>query len=66
MGDSLRFNNKLSFLKSMTTLIVLFFLGIANDGMKEAHSEESSLLQGLQCPPIIRFPCCVAIDVPLI
>jgi hypothetical protein len=37
-GDIPRFNNKLSFLKSVTTLIVPFFLGIANDG--EAHSEE--------------------------
>jgi hypothetical protein len=43
------FNNKLSFLKSMTTLIAPFFLGIANDGEDhpeeydgelEAHSEE--------------------------
>jgi hypothetical protein len=40
MGDILRFNNKLSFLKSVTTLIVPLFLGIANDGNKEAHSEE--------------------------
>jgi hypothetical protein len=40
MGDIVRFNDELSFLKSVTTLIVLlpFFLGIANDG--EAHSEE--------------------------
>jgi hypothetical protein len=40
MGDMLGFNSKLSFLKSVTTLIVdaPFFLGIANDG--EAHSEE--------------------------
>jgi hypothetical protein len=37
MCDILCFNNKLSFLKSATTLIVPFFLGIANDG--EAHSE---------------------------
>jgi hypothetical protein len=42
MGDILRFNNKLSLLKSVTTLIVMlpFFLGIANDGEQEAHSEE--------------------------
>jgi hypothetical protein len=40
MGGILRFNNKLSFLKSVTTLIVPFFLGIANDGEEEAHSEE--------------------------
>jgi hypothetical protein len=53
----------LSFLKSVTTLIIAsaFFLGIANDG--EAHSEKS-LLQGLHCPPILQFPC--AIVVPLI
>jgi hypothetical protein len=38
IGDTLRFNNKLSFLKSLTTIIVPFFLGIANDG--EDHSEE--------------------------
>jgi hypothetical protein len=42
MGDNLSFNNKLSFLKSVTTLVVdvPFFLGIANDGDEEAHSEE--------------------------
>jgi hypothetical protein len=42
MGDILRYNNKLSFLQSVTTLIVLlpFFLGIANDGKMNAHSEE--------------------------
>jgi hypothetical protein len=42
MGDDLRCNNKLSFLKSVTTHIVLlpFFFGIANDGDMEAHSEE--------------------------
>jgi hypothetical protein len=40
MGDALRFNNKLSFLKSVATLIVPFFLGIANDGQVKAHSEE--------------------------
>jgi hypothetical protein len=38
MGGILRFKNKLSFLKSMTTLIVPFFLGIAND--EEDHPEE--------------------------
>jgi hypothetical protein len=38
MGGKTRFKNKLSYLKSVTTLIVPFFLGIANDG--EAHSEE--------------------------
>jgi hypothetical protein len=38
MGDNVRFNNKLRFMKSVTTLIVPLFLGIANDG--EAHSEE--------------------------
>jgi hypothetical protein len=42
MGDILCFNNNLSFLKSVTNLIVAapFFLGIANDGEGEAHSEE--------------------------
>jgi hypothetical protein len=32
----------MSFLKSVTTIIVAdpFFLGIANDGKMEAHSEE--------------------------
>jgi hypothetical protein len=40
MGDIACFNNKLSFLKSVTTLIVPFFLGIENDGKKEDHSEE--------------------------
>jgi hypothetical protein len=42
MGDMPRSNNKLRFLKSVTTLIVadLFFLGNANDGKEEAHSEE--------------------------
>jgi hypothetical protein len=42
MGDIACFNNNLSFLKSMTTLIVAdpFFLGIANYGNKEDHSEE--------------------------
>jgi hypothetical protein len=40
MGDILTFNNKLSFLNSVTILIVPFFLGIANEGNKEAHSEE--------------------------
>jgi hypothetical protein len=41
MGD-IRFNNKLSFLKSVTTLIGLlpFLLGIANDGDMEDHSDE--------------------------
>jgi hypothetical protein len=33
MGDILCVNNKLSFLKSVTTLIVPFFLGIANVGV---------------------------------
>jgi hypothetical protein len=39
MGDTLCFNNKLSFLKSATTLIAAdpYFLGIANDGHMEAH-----------------------------
>jgi hypothetical protein len=41
MGDTLRFNNKLSFLKSVITLIFSFFLGIANFGSMEALSEES-------------------------
>jgi hypothetical protein len=40
MGDLLRFNNNLSFLKSVKTLIVPFFLGIANEG--DDHSEEKS------------------------
>jgi hypothetical protein len=40
IGNGLYFNNKLSFLKSVTTLIVQFFLGIANDGHMESHSEE--------------------------
>jgi hypothetical protein len=42
IGNGGCFNNKLSFLKSMTTLIVddLFFLGIVNHVNKEAHSEE--------------------------
>jgi hypothetical protein len=42
MVDTHCFNNKLSFLKSLTTLIVAdpFFLEIANDGHMEAHSEE--------------------------
>jgi hypothetical protein len=31
---------ELFFLKSLTTLIDKFFLGIANDGDMEAHSEE--------------------------
>jgi hypothetical protein len=40
MGDMSCFNNKLNFLKSVTSLIdvLLFFLGIAND--REDHSEE--------------------------
>jgi hypothetical protein len=38
--SAFRFNNKLSFLKSVTTLIVPFFLRIANYGEMEAHSEE--------------------------
>jgi hypothetical protein len=40
MGELLRFNNKLSFLKSVITLIDIlrFSLGITNDG--EAYSEE--------------------------
>jgi hypothetical protein len=40
IGNMRRFNNKLSFLKSVTTLIILhtFLLGIANH--EEAHSEE--------------------------
>jgi hypothetical protein len=42
MVDVKRFKNRLSFLKSVTTLIVSssFFLGIANFGEMEAHSEE--------------------------
>jgi hypothetical protein len=32
MGDAVRFNNKLSFMKSVTFLILPFFLEIANDG----------------------------------
>jgi hypothetical protein len=40
MGDIHCFNNKLSFLKSVTTLIVPFFLQIAND--EKAHLEELS------------------------
>jgi hypothetical protein len=42
ISDKLYFNNKFSFLKSVTTLIVMlpFFLVIANDGNSEAHSEE--------------------------
>jgi hypothetical protein len=35
-----------------TTLIVPFFLGIANAGAIKWNS----LLQGLQCPPILQFP----------
>jgi hypothetical protein len=40
MGDILRIINKLSFLKSVTALIVQFFLGIANVGNLEPYSEE--------------------------
>jgi hypothetical protein len=40
MGDIICFNNKLRFLKSVPILTVLIFLGIANDGKTEAHSEE--------------------------
>jgi hypothetical protein len=38
MRDNLRFKNNLSFMKSVTSLIVPFFLGDENDG--EAYSEE--------------------------
>jgi hypothetical protein len=40
MGDTLPLNNNLSFLKSVTFLIVPFFLEIANYGMQEDHSEK--------------------------
>jgi hypothetical protein len=64
MGNILCFNNKLIFLKSLTTLIVPFFLGIANVEKGGAHSEES-LLQGFKCPSILQFPFSVSIGVPL-
>jgi hypothetical protein len=54
------FNNKLSFLKSVTTFINSFFLGIAK------AIQRNTLLEGLQCPPILQFTCYVAIVVPLI
>jgi hypothetical protein len=42
MDGTLRFNNNLIFLKSITTLIIPFFLGIENVGDIEAHFEELS------------------------
>jgi hypothetical protein len=65
MGDKLCFNNNLSLLKSVTTLIVPFFYDIANDGNKEAHSEEKSSSR-IPMSPILQFPCSVTIVVPLI
>jgi hypothetical protein len=53
VGNIVRFNNKLSFMKSVTTVIVPFFIGIANDGevFKGSNDHQSynflSLLQFL-------------------
>jgi hypothetical protein len=40
MGDMEYFNNELSFLKSVTTLIIPFFLGIAKVVEQEDHTGE--------------------------
>jgi hypothetical protein len=59
MGDVLCFNNKLSFLKSVTTLIVPFFLGIKNVESREDNSEEqSSSRSPMSTNLTISLTCC--------
>jgi hypothetical protein len=70
MGDISCFNNKLRFLKSVTTLILLlpFFLGIANDGNTTSPFRGIVFFKdsNVHLSPILKFPCFVAIVVPLI
>jgi hypothetical protein len=66
MGDIQQFKNNLTFLKSVTNLIVPFFLGIADVGRLEAPFREIVFFKDSNVHQSYNFLALLAIVVSLI